>query len=777
MARIGAQVADALEYAHKQGIVHRDVKPSNLLLDTLGTIWVTDFGLAKADDQQNLTHTGDILGTLRYMPPEAFEGKSDHRGDVYSLGLTLYELLAFRPAFGEKERGRLVRQVTTEEPARLGSVNPEVPRDLETIVHKAIDREPAHRYATAGGLAADLQRFLDDEPILARRQTQFEQYRRWARHHPGIAILGAALTAVLLIATAGSLVVAGRMAGLAEANRRAAEIARLAADEANLARLHETEQRGLAEKARGQAEASAKEADAQRRQAEASAKEADAQRRQAEANFATARHAVDEYLTKVTDSQLLSVPGLQPLRQDLLRSALTFYDDFLKIRGQDPALRSALAAVHVKVGRIQEELGRRADATAAFRKAEALYEALAAAHPGDPEVLEGLVESRLGLAKVGANDAENLALLRKAVEGGGKLVEARPGEAHALEVQARAYLSLGDQELSARDQKGALKSFLRAHDTQASLVRDHPREAAYQHAFARCLGQIAETLHSLNRHQDETIVRPLAIEHARTAYQIAPQVVAYGRLYASLCYRDANNLYSQSRFDEGDRVSEDGVGVLLKLARDNPDVPDLVEDIVRSYSQLAQDQRDDKKAPLVAQETVNRGVSASRALPGQGPKELMAQARLLMQSPTSTGPGQPEADRAVEAIRQAIAAGYHDAGKLREDPGFAPLRSRDDFKALVAGLESSGKPNLSGTTSGGPAATGMAGIPARSAVDASKYQSDLAATQRAIGLIQLSLGDFDEAARSLSQSLNLGRRRRIPRRETPCSASSLKPIA
>src|SRR5207249_704588 len=91
LARVGVQVADALEYAHKQGIVHRDIKPSNLLLDTRGTVWVTDFGLAKADDQQAITHTGDVLGTLRYLPPEAFEGKADARGDVYALGLSLYE--------------------------------------------------------------------------------------------------------------------------------------------------------------------------------------------------------------------------------------------------------------------------------------------------------------------------------------------------------------------------------------------------------------------------------------------------------------------------------------------------------------------------------------------------------------------------------------------------------------------------------------------------------------------------------------------------------------
>ena len=157
VASIGAQVADALEYAHKQGINHRDIKPSNLLLDTQGMVWVTDFGLAKVDDQKNLTQTGDVLGTLRYMPPEAFEGKTDARSDVYSLGLTLYEMLAFRSAFDERERNRLIKQVIHDEPTRLGLVNRLVPRDLATIVHKAIDRDSARRYATAADLAADLQ--------------------------------------------------------------------------------------------------------------------------------------------------------------------------------------------------------------------------------------------------------------------------------------------------------------------------------------------------------------------------------------------------------------------------------------------------------------------------------------------------------------------------------------------------------------------------------------------------------------------------------------------
>lgn len=201
VARVGVQVADALAHAHAQGVLHRDVKPSNLLLDTAGTVWVTDFGLAKADDQQNLTHTGDILGTLRYMPPEAFDGKSDPRGDVYSLGLTLYELLAFRPAFDERDRNRLVKQVTHEEPARLSKLNRSVPRDLETIVHTAIDREPGRRYQTAADLAADLQRFLDDEPIKARRISSLRRVVRWAHRRPAAAglLLASGVAALALV--------------------------------------------------------------------------------------------------------------------------------------------------------------------------------------------------------------------------------------------------------------------------------------------------------------------------------------------------------------------------------------------------------------------------------------------------------------------------------------------------------------------------------------------------------------------------------------------------
>jgi eukaryotic-like serine/threonine-protein kinase len=202
VARIGVQVAEALDYANRQNVLHRDIKPSNLLLDMKGNIWVTDFGLAKAEaDDDDLTHTGDIVGTVRYMAPERFQGRCDARADVYSLALTLYELLALRPAFEGSDRHRLLQQVDQVDPPRLRKLNPSVPRDLETIIHKAMAREPERRYATAAAMAEDLQRLLADKPIQARRIGTAERLVRWFRRNPLLAA-ATSLAAVALIAVA-----------------------------------------------------------------------------------------------------------------------------------------------------------------------------------------------------------------------------------------------------------------------------------------------------------------------------------------------------------------------------------------------------------------------------------------------------------------------------------------------------------------------------------------------------------------------------------------------
>jgi serine/threonine protein kinase/WD40 repeat protein len=201
VARLGAQVADALDYAHRQGVVHRDIKPSNLLLDARGNAWVTDFGLAKLVEGDELSQSHDLVGTLRFMAPERFRGVTDRRGDIYALGATLYELLALRPAFAESDHARLIDQIVHQPLAPLRQHDPRIPRDLETIVLRALSKDPKDRCDTAGELRDELRRFLDGRPTRWRRVGPVEQFRRWCKRNPVVAGLNAlAATLTILIA-------------------------------------------------------------------------------------------------------------------------------------------------------------------------------------------------------------------------------------------------------------------------------------------------------------------------------------------------------------------------------------------------------------------------------------------------------------------------------------------------------------------------------------------------------------------------------------------------
>jgi eukaryotic-like serine/threonine-protein kinase len=192
VALVGLQAARALEHAHQREILHRDVKPSNLLLDSQGTVFLTDFGLARQTDfhHADLTATGDLPGTLRYLAPERLRGWCDPRSDVYSLGLTLYELLTLRPVFEYLDRGRLIQAVATTDPLPPRKLDGEIPRDLETIVLKAIEKEPAHRYASATELADDVQRFISGKPIRARCPGPLDRAWKWAQRRRGLVAAG-----------------------------------------------------------------------------------------------------------------------------------------------------------------------------------------------------------------------------------------------------------------------------------------------------------------------------------------------------------------------------------------------------------------------------------------------------------------------------------------------------------------------------------------------------------------------------------------------------------
>lgn len=202
VANLGIQAGEALEHAHQLGVIHRDIKPANILVNLRGNLWITDFGLAHIQNDVKLTMTGDVLGTFRYMSPEQALGKAgilDHRTDIYSLGLTLYEMLTLQPAFAGKDRQELLRQIAFEEPKPPRRLNGSTPGDLETIVLKAIAKSPAERYVTAQELADDLRRFLEDRPIQARRPTVLQRLRKWSRRHQPAVFTGVAAGIILLV--------------------------------------------------------------------------------------------------------------------------------------------------------------------------------------------------------------------------------------------------------------------------------------------------------------------------------------------------------------------------------------------------------------------------------------------------------------------------------------------------------------------------------------------------------------------------------------------------
>lgn len=202
VAQVGSQAARALDYAHRRQVIHRDIKPSNLILDASGTIWVADFGLALRLDDPDLSRGDGVLGTPRYTSPEQAARKVvDNRTDIYSLGAALYEILTLRPPYDGQSSDDVIRKILTESPIPPRQILPPISRDLETIILKAMARRPEDRYATAQEMADDLERYLNFEPVRARRIGPAGRMWRLARRHP-------AVSAVILIAASMISVIA-----------------------------------------------------------------------------------------------------------------------------------------------------------------------------------------------------------------------------------------------------------------------------------------------------------------------------------------------------------------------------------------------------------------------------------------------------------------------------------------------------------------------------------------------------------------------------------------
>lgn len=466
VAEMGIQIADALEYAHGMGVVHRDIKPANLLVDRQNAVYIADFGLAQLRDAPGVTMTGDLVGTLRYMSPEqaqAQRGVVDHRSDIYSLGATLYEMITLVPACDAPDRASLLRQITEQDPILPRRLNPALPADLETIILKALAKEPGRRYSTAKELADDLRRYLEHRPIQARRPSPRERLAKWARRHRSLVT---AATVLLILAAIG-----------------------FAVSTALIAREQWKTQHALA--------SLADEQDRTRKAFEAEA----AQRTRAERSLRQARAAVD-FFTELSEEELADKPDLQGLRRKLLEASFNYYQDFIEQSRDDPSLQAELAAGHLRVASILDELGSRADALAALDRARQLQEKLVVDKTPGPEFQRALfsIYHRTSLLRGGR---ELSLLTQKSVQEDLKLSpEQAQGVSRLLGKRRdaiRNFRNLSPEEWRAK--------FQELEDQEASLATLLQAEQSTR------LRQIAVQLRGTDAYNDPDIAKALELSH------------------------------------------------------------------------------------------------------------------------------------------------------------------------------------------------------------------------------------------------------------------------
>jgi serine/threonine-protein kinase len=789
-AELVEALARAMDAAHRQGVVHRDLTPANILLAEDGTPKITDFGLAKllvgAGDPR--TQTGEILGTPSYMAPEQAAGRHREIGaatDVYALGAILYELLTGRPPFKAESPLETLHQVMGDEPVSPSRLRPKLPRDLETIVLKCLRKEPARRYGGAGELAEDLRRHRDGRPILARPVGPGERLWRWCRRNRTVAALEALVLGLTVALAVGSMV--------------AALWLKTSRDEARL------------------------------------------QRNRAEGNFREARAAVDDSFTKISESALLDAPGMQPLRKQLLEGALKYYRGFVSRLGDRPEARADLAAALDRVARITSEIGskeealddhikargiyralldahpgdarlrrelarsiaaiaalrgetgRREEAVSDYRQALAIQQALAAADPGDARVQDDLAASESGLGQV----LEPLARVDEALHGYERalaiperlaaafpdsprsrsdlaLEHARIGRLHrdagrpeeairscrrAIPIQeglvaghpevatyrsslANSYRLLGICHRETNRLDEALESLEKARESQEALVAANPSVTDYRYDLAGTFNSIANVQHALGRCEEaiRTHGRALVIREALVAAD--PRVVRYQNAMAGSYNAIAINQTELGRPEDALRTFERFRDRMQKMLADDPKDVDarvwlsnawhnsgnvLVRlgrpaEAMSAYRQaIAEKRRALAEGPRPKGRIRSLGnhyldlADAQRALgrPAEAAATLWEQRALWEDDPdglyklacglaqcipsvtedraASTG-GQRAGrdlygDRAMDSLRRAVAAGLRDPARLRKDAALAPLRTRDDFRALSGALE------------------------------------------------------------------------------------------
>jgi tetratricopeptide (TPR) repeat protein len=582
-ATLVAQVADALAAAHAAGLVHRDVKPSNILLDpATGRARLTDFGLARlAADTAGLTRVGAVAGTPEYMSPEQVRGATglDGRADVYGLGATLYEALTGEPPF-RGTPAAVLRQVLDEEPRPPRSLNEAVPRDLETVCLKALAKEPSGRYPTAAEMADDLRRFLKGEPVRARPVGRLGRLGRWGRRNPGVALLSAALAGVFLLGFAGVL--------------------------------------------------------AQWRRAEANARAARAKSDEAEENFRLAQDAVRRCASLVSEDRLLNEPGLQPLRKELLQTARDFCEQFVQRQRNNPAARAQLGKALFDLANLTAALESPAQAIGPMREAVALGEDLFREEPDNPVYREALAEAQNGLGDFcerttrfdeaeaaytrslalcepnGAAPATPKCRLLEGVAHGNlghlAIVQGRFREGVVFHQKARAVFerlveenllrpdserrlalcdnNLGDAYRALAEKERSIAALRRALEVWDRLTAEHPRRLQYQEDLAGCLTNLGYAyLRAGDAGRAEGPLRR-AVDVLMPLGRANPSVVQFqkdvGRAHLSL----GTCLDMAGRFTDSEAAYREALRVYERLAQDHPEDPGAAQSVATAQLDL-----------------------------------------------------------------------------------------------------------------------------------------------------------------------------------------------
>jgi serine/threonine protein kinase len=569
-----ATLAEAVEHAHRRGVLHRDLKPSNVLLEepAPGTPdvegdrdgselvpRVTDFGLAKLLDPgpeataaAHPTLSGVILGTPSYMAPEQAEGRAGAAGpaaDIYSLGVILYELLTGRPPFQADSTLETLVLVRTQDPLPPSRLRPRVPRDLETICLKCLEKDPRRRFASAGELADDLHHFLRGEPIRARPTPTWERAIKWMKRRPAVAALIAvsSLAALVLVAVI------------------------LAAN----ARLQQ--QRDYA--------------DAKRQEAEAQSREAQAQRGQALANLRLAMQAVDQMLTRVGSERLANVPQAETVRRDLLQDALKFYEGFARQRSDDPELALELAQAHARLAAISRMLGDKSKEEQGYRRAIAVLENPDVPFPDvlahDRELARNY--SILGqefLNTRGRQAAE--AALRQALALQERLVEEFPDDLLSRSDLAKTHdrfgILFGETQRPTESER-AFRTAIKLHE---ELVRRCPDELDYRRGLALYRSNLAVLYGNLNRFGEAEKLFRLNLDLWEGLAAHHPEILDY-RSKLALTYRHLYQICTDTgRPAEAEQALRRAAELRRKLVEDFPSTPHFRAELGAALHLLAE---------------------------------------------------------------------------------------------------------------------------------------------------------------------------------------------